>query len=210
MLKQDGKLKDIQTSLGKFLLLIPLSPNQWTLLSLLVAIGAGFVIAIHHDLGLGLFLFAIAALMDAIDGAVARARNEASDLGGFLDGVIDRFVEAIFLFSLMFYPLPLFLIDPKIWLAGVLFFGTAMPSFIRAYADHKAIISHEKALELGGICERAERMAILVLSLITGIIYSMDFFVYGLVLVVILSLITIVQRLNSIILLSSLGGKQKR
>jgi len=194
MLKQDQGLKGIQASVGKALAIIPLTPNQWTLLSVLIAIVAGAMIAIGN-LYVGLALFAVAALFDVIDGAVARARNEVSALGGFIDGVADRFVEAIFLFSLMFFPLPTVLIDPKIWLALVIFLGTCMPSFIRAYADHKRAISREKALALGGICERSERILIIVAGLGAGLLISMDVFVYSLIMVAILSLVTILQRL---------------
>ena len=194
MLKQIGFSKKLQQSLGQFLAAITLSPNQWTVLSLLIAVVAGAMIALG-DLFLGLLLFAVAGAFDLIDGAVARARGEVSELGGFIDGVADRFVEAIFLFSFMFYALPTILIDPKIWLAAVIFLGTCMPSFIRAYADHKGVLSREKALALGGICERSERLALLVLGLAAGIFISMEYFVYSLILVSALSLVTVVQRL---------------
>ncbi|VVC02528.1 Bifunctional IPC transferase and DIPP synthase [Candidatus Bilamarchaeum dharawalense] len=195
MLKQDRKLKNTQNSIGSILTILPLSPNQWTVLSLLIAIIGGYIIAIKSDLILGLLFFALAAAVDAIDGAVARARNQVSNLGGFIDGLVDRFVEAIFLFSLMFYPLPTIFVDANIWLAGVIFLGTCMPSFVRAYADHKGIISREKALALGGICERSERLIIVIVGLVVGISYSLEFFIYSLMLVILLSLITILQRL---------------
>lgn len=197
MLKQDEGLRGIQTTAGKLLAIIPLTPNQWTLLSIIIALAAAAMIALG-DLIAGLALFALAALFDLIDGAVARARNEVSDLGGFIDGVADRFVEAIFLFSLMFLPLPAILIDAKIWLALVIFLGTCMPSFIRAYADHKSVIEKEKALALGGICERSERLAILVLGLAAGLFISLEWFIYSLMLVALLSLLTILQRLYAI------------
>ena len=197
MIKQDAGLKGLQGRIGKALAIIPLSPNQWTLLSVLIALGAGAMVAINN-LPLGLALFALAALFDVIDGAVARARGEASAMGGFIDGVADRFVEAIFLFSFMSYPLPLILIDPKIWIASVVFLGTCMPSFIRAYADHKGVISREKANALGGICERSERIVMIVIGLAAGLALSMDYFIYSLIIVSTLSLVTILQRLNQI------------
>lgn len=203
MLKQNKKLKDTQTSVGSFFAVIPLSPNHWTFLSLIVAMIGGFVIATSFDLVLGILLFALASALDAVDGAVARARNQVSNLGGFIDGLVDRFVEAIFLFSFMFYPLPTIIIDPKIWLAAVVFLGASMPSFIRAYADHKGVLTREKALALGGICERTERLIILIFGLAVGIFYSLDFFIYALIAVLILSVVTIIQRIVIIITLAS-------
>ncbi len=193
MLKQSQGLRGLQASAGSMLSAIPLTPNQWTLLSLLIALAAGAMIALG-DLLLGLLLFAVAGAFDIIDGAVARARGEASELGGFLDGLADRFVEAIFLFSFMFYQLPEIFIDARVWLASVIFLGTCMPSFIRAYADHKGAISREKALALGGVCERSERLLLLVLGLAAGIVLSMELFVYSLMAVSFLSLVTIIQR----------------
>ncbi|NYZ73838.1 CDP-alcohol phosphatidyltransferase family protein [Candidatus Micrarchaeota archaeon] len=198
MLKQDQGARGVQDAIGKALAIIPLTPNQWTMLSLLVALAAGAAIAVKSDLALGLILFAIAALFDMIDGAVARARKETSAFGGFLDGVVDRFVEAIFLLSLMFVPLPFIFADARVWLALTIFLGTCMPSFVRAYADHKGVISKEKALALGGICERSERLGLIIIGLAAGLALSMDYFIYALMLVCALSLVTIIQRVSAV------------
>jgi len=198
MLKQTKAPRKLQEGLGKALAVIPLTPNQWTLLSLLVALGAAAMVA-SGNLIYGLVLFALAAIFDLVDGAVARARGEVTALGGFIDGVADRFVEALFLFSFMFYPLPTVYLDPKIWLAALIFLGTCMPAFIRAYADHKGVISHEKALALGGICERSERLIIVILGLAVGLAYCMSFFVYSIILASGLSLVTLLQRTTEIV-----------
>jgi phosphatidylglycerophosphate synthase len=197
MLKQDQGMRGIQAALGGLFSAIPLSPNSWTLLSVIIALMAGATIAMGELLP-GLLLFALAGAFDVIDGAVARARGETSELGGFLDGVADRFVEAIFLFSFMFYALPEILVDAKVWLASTIFLGTCMPSFLRAYADHKGVISREKALGLGGICERSERLLLIIIGLALGIFLSMDYFVYGLIAASGLSAVTIIQRLLGI------------
>ena len=199
MLKQIAFLRQAQKSMGKVLAVIPLSPNHWTVLSFLIALAGGIMIALYNELIMGLVLFAVAAVFDMVDGAVARARGQVSKLGGFIDGVADRFVEGIFLLSLMFYPLPTIFIDAKIWLAAVIFLGTCMPAYVRAYADHKEVLSKKKALALGGICERSERLIILIIGLATGLLYSMDYFVYSLILVSLLSLITILQRFVNIV-----------
>ncbi|HID73223.1 TPA: CDP-alcohol phosphatidyltransferase family protein, partial [Candidatus Micrarchaeota archaeon] len=106
MLKQDKSLKGMQARIGKALAKIPLAPNHWTLLSVVMAFVGAIVIALSGNLLAGLVFFAISAVFDAFDGAVARAKNQTSNYGGFLDGVADRFVEAAFLFSFMFFPLP--------------------------------------------------------------------------------------------------------
>ncbi|MFH1394413.1 MAG: CDP-alcohol phosphatidyltransferase family protein [Candidatus Micrarchaeota archaeon] len=198
MFKQNLALRGLQSKIGKALSAIPLSPNSWTLLSVLMAFVGGMVIAVSGNLLAGIILFALSALSDAFDGAVARARNQVSKYGGFLDGVADRFVEAAFLFSFMFFPLPDIFIQAKIWLAGVVFLGTCMPSFIRAYAHHKEVLTSEQAHAVGGICERSERMLILIVGLAAGMLFSMEYFVYALILVCALSAITILQRLAAV------------
>ncbi len=194
MLKQNEKSRGLQVKIGEILSFIPLSPNQWTVLAVLIALFAAYWI-MAGELVYGLLLFALAAAADLIDGAVARARGQVTKFGGFLDGITDRFVEAIFLFSLMFYPLPEILIDAKIWLAGFVFMGTCMPSFVSAYADHNGVLSREKARNIGGICERTERILLLVIGMAAGLYFSMDYFVYALILGIILSSVTVVQRI---------------
>jgi len=194
MLKQDEKSRTVQTKIGGMLSFIPLSPNQWTVLAVLIAVIAAYEIAVG-ELVYGLVLFVIAGLLDMVDGAVARARGETTKFGGFLDGISDRLVEALFLFSMMFYPLPTILIDAKIWLAGLIFLGTCMPSYVRAYADHNEVITHEKARALGGIFERSERVILLIIGMTAGIFVSMDYFIYAVILGIILSAVTVIQRI---------------
>lgn len=198
MIKQDDSAKAIQKRIGILFAAIPLSPDAWTALSLLVALGAAILIGSVHELLIGLLLFCLAGALDMVDGAVARARGETSAFGGFLDGIADRFVEALFLFSMMLYPLPSILVAPQVWLSSVLFLGTCMPSFIRAYADHKGVVSREKALALSGICERSERIGLLVIGLAAGMLIGMELFIYALMLISALSAITVLQRLGRI------------
>ncbi len=209
MLKQDPKAKGIQSILGRALAIIPLSPNQWTLLSVIFALFAAAAIALSQDLPLGLFLFAVAAICDVVDGAVARARGQASAIGGFIDGIADRFVEGLFLLSFMFVPLPHILADSGIWLAITIFAGTCMPSFIRAYADHKGAISREGALALGGVCERSERVLIIICGLAAGLVLGMEYFIYGLIAASSLSLLTVLERLWCVISKSKAQPKVK-
>jgi phosphatidylglycerophosphate synthase len=196
MLKQDKGAKGIQLRLGNAFAAIPLTPNQWTSLSVVVALFAAISVAVTGEIAYGLALFAFAALLDVIDGAVARARNEVSALGGFMDGVADRFVEALFLFSFMFVALPAVAgIDAKIWLSLTIFIGTCMPSFVRAYSDHKGVIGRGEANALGGICERSERILIIIAGVAAGLALGMEFFVYSLALASALSLVTVLQRI---------------
>jgi phosphatidylglycerophosphate synthase len=197
MLKQSEGLRGVQRSVGEAVAVIPITPNQWTALSIVLAVVAGVMVA-QKNLGAGLALFAAAGFCDLIDGAVARARGQVTKLGGFIDCVADRFVEAIFLFSFMFYPLPQVLVDARVWLASLVFLGTCMPSFIMAYADHKEVVTKEKALAMGGTLERSERVILVLAGLAAGMLLSMEYFVYAIIASSLLSLVTIGQRLAEI------------
>jgi archaetidylinositol phosphate synthase len=76
----------------------PLSPNQITGLALagnLVAAGLLAAAALDYRLFLvAPAVVAVAGLLDAFDGLVARARNESTRFGDFLDHLCDRISDA--------------------------------------------------------------------------------------------------------------------
>ncbi|MBN2121584.1 CDP-alcohol phosphatidyltransferase family protein [Candidatus Micrarchaeota archaeon] len=195
MLKQESGTRKFQESVGRTLAFIPLRPNHWTVLALLFGVLGAFSIALLGDLPMGILFFVLGAATDMVDGAVARARNEATKFGGFLDGVTDRFMEALFLFAFMFSPLPEILLDAKIWLAGLVFMGTCMPSYIRAYSEHHGLLTNAKAKAMGGLLERSERLILLILGLAAGVLLGMDYFVSAVILAFFLSCVTVLQRI---------------
>lgn len=199
MLKQNKTILKIQTGVGEILSKIPISPNAYTIMSVFMALFAAVSIS-QGMLYLGVILFCISALFDAFDGAVARAKNQITNVGAFLDGVCDRIVEFFFLSAFFFYPLPTIYMSAQNWILFLVFFGTALPAYIRAYADHKEVISKEDANMMGGIFERGERVFLLAFSLIGGIFFGMEIFVYGLIISLILSVITCIQRINYVLL----------
>lgn len=197
MLKKSGKAKELQITLGKALSGIPLSPNQWTILSLLFAF-FGFMALIYRDMLFAIPLFAISLLIDAIDGAIARARGAATKKGAFLDGVSDRIVEMLMLVGLMFYGLPDVFISSIIWLSLLLFIGSGLTSFVKAYGDHTGAITHEKAVKMGGILERTERVTLILMVMILALIHP-TYATYVIILGVVLSCITVIQRISCVL-----------
>jgi phosphatidylglycerophosphate synthase len=195
MLKQGSYPGKLQEAVGRTLAFIPLRPNHWTVLALLFGVLGAFSIALLGDLGMGILFFTLGAALDLVDGAVARARNEATRFGGFLDGISDRFMEALFLFAFMFYPISPILVDAKIWLAGLVFMGTCMPSYVRAYSEHHGLLNHTKAKEMGGVFERSERLILLILGLACGIFLGMDVFLGAVIISFLLSSVTVLQRI---------------
>lgn len=77
-----------------------LTPNQVTLIGLLLVALNVAAFALHRSLlllGLGL---AVAFAFDALDGAVARIRDLSSRRGGYLDAVTDRYQELAVMLAL--------------------------------------------------------------------------------------------------------------
>ena len=198
VLKASRRVDAITGRIGRYAAVIPLSPNGWTLLSLLPA-GLGVGALLVEELAIAIVLFALAGAIDAIDGAVARARDEASAVGAYLDGMVDRVVEAALLFGLMLFGYPDWIVPGWMWLALLLFFGTAMTSFARAYADHRNVVTDPAQLaDLGGLLERAERLLLIVSSMLVWFIDPL-FATYVIALGVGLAVVTVIQRMVGVI-----------
>lgn len=148
-----------------------LSPNQWTLLSLVPAL-IGLVVLRMHSLGAGLIFFVLSGFIDMVDGAVARTTGRATAKGAFIDGVVDRYVELMLYLGLLFYlGRGEFLFLPyEAWIL-LLVFGGVMTSFVRAYADHRGLVKDPAELKrMGGLLERGERLLLLYAGMLLGII----------------------------------------
>lgn len=197
MLKSGGMSKGVSSSLGKYLGWVPLSPNQITVLSVLAAL-LGSVLFYLGNYWYGFAAFILAFVLDAVDGAVARARGETSKLGGFLDGVSDRLVEFFLLLSLLFVPLEMPLVQDAVWVIFVLFFGACMAAFVKAYANYQGVLTKEEADKMPGILERGERGALLmvfVFLVLYGFAYAWVLFA----LIALLSILTFLQRVMFVV-----------
>jgi phosphatidylglycerophosphate synthase len=115
-----------------------LSPMTWTWLSLIWAVFA-FIAIVLKQVYLGFALFIVSCLMDEIDGKVARYSNRATYIGGFADGVVDRFVDFLLILSFFFLDFPSWGLDINI-LLFILLFATLLPPFIVAYANHRLAV----------------------------------------------------------------------
>ncbi len=189
-----GKVKS--DKLLSFFSCIPLHPNHITLLSVLISIFAFYIFQFNQFYSI--VLFGISFFVDAIDGVVARAKNLVSKEGAFLDGISDRLVEFFLLLTIILY----FANTQEILLASIciLFFGTCMTGYVKAYAHHQGVLEEKEAKKLGGILERAERVILLFLTLI-AFVYFREYAFYLLVLTAGLSIITFVQRIYLVLTL---------
>jgi phosphatidylglycerophosphate synthase len=180
------RLEKISASIGKAFSRIPISANQWTLLSLVPAAGSAYFIASSSFL-LGAILCLLAGSMDLVDGAVARHRKKAGSRGAYLDTVIDRYVETIILFSLLFAAIPAFYFPSYIWVF-LCMTGSMLTTYAKSAAAEKGLGDIK-----GGILERAERLLLLALGLVLASFDSL-WLIYILALTAVLSNISALQR----------------
>lgn len=75
-----------------FFLRLKLTPNQVTLLALLI--GTGVSVSIYLDMGiLAVILLWLSGYLDAVDGSMARKSKQSSAVGTLMDITFDRIVE---------------------------------------------------------------------------------------------------------------------
>jgi len=178
---------------------IPISANTWTLLSLLPAL-LGFVSLVYKRMDYALILFAVSALIDAIDGGVARVTGTVSNLGAYLDGMMDRIVEGLLLMGIMLHGIPDMMIGgyqtpAYLWIAALLLFGSVMVSYSRAYAVYRRVLRDDKIISrMPGVLERAERLILIFLGML---LYRVEpvYLTYAIVIAALLSIITVMQRM---------------
>jgi len=149
--------------IGKVISKLGISPNGWTFISLIFAIVAAIFI-IKQNLLVGSIFFLISILLDLFDGAVARATGKVTKFGGFFDTVVDRYVESLIIFSLLFVSLPNLFLPIYVWLF-VLLFGSLMTTYIKAAAREKGLVNEDIRR---GFLGRFERTVIIFLGLIIG------------------------------------------
>jgi len=197
MLKASGSTAAISIKIGTIFARVGISANTWTILALVPAI-LGFVALLYGELLVGVALFLLSGLMDVIDGAVARVTGSVSNLGAFLDGIIDRYVELLLYFGLLFFLLNNFvpeILVPHIYWIVLLVSGALMPTFVRAYADHRNVVTEpEDHKKMGGMVERAERLGLIFAGMILGY-FNLLFLVYLIAATAALSHLTALQRI---------------
>jgi len=188
-----NKFKKIETTIGKFFSRFPFTPNQYTSTSIVFAL-AVFYFLIKQNLILALIFFLVAGFLDFIDGAVARYKNISTKFGAYLDTIVDRYVEGFLLFGMLFLPLPKIFLPGFCWIFLILF-GSFLTTYAKATAKEKELVTKELK---GGLLSRGERIILLLISLILGIINpSFTWMTCLLILIAILTNFTALQRIHS-------------
>lgn len=161
------------------------TPNTLTVLALLFGVGAGVMFALEKPGWAGLMIF-LCGLFDMLDGKVAAKTNATSDFGAIFDSTLDRYSEFFIYLGLAYH----FRESWVVWVPFFTFLGSTMVSYTRARAEGLGI---ECKI---GVMQRAERMALLLLGTIFGIVFDIfDPLMTGILLfIAVISNITALQR----------------
>jgi len=170
---------------------IPLTPNQWTVLSLLPAFIAVYFFVQQQFVIAGL-CFILAGFLDMVDGAVARVTRKVSKFGAYLDTMVDRYVEAAIMFGLLFVSLPALIMPIYAWVF-LYMYGSVMTTYAKAAAKEKEIIPPGRELK-GGLLERAERLLVLFIGIIAAS-FNPLYLSYVIVVLAVLTNISALQRM---------------
>jgi CDP-diacylglycerol--glycerol-3-phosphate 3-phosphatidyltransferase len=140
--------------IAAFLNRIGIRPNTVTIIGLLGTVGCAILIAFGHMTWAGLLLLVMGPV-DALDGALARLRKEASDWGAFVDSVTDRYSELFIFCGFMIFYLtqdqPVGVI-----LAYLAAAGSVLVSYVKARADASRLDANV------GLLTRVERYIVLI------------------------------------------------
>lgn len=187
--------KDIEKIVGSIFGAFPITPNQYTYLSGVFAL-IGLWYMMGENLVWATVMFLIAAGLDFVDGAVARAKNMSSKVGAYLDTVFDRYVEGIIFLGMFFLVLPEVIIPGQAWVYLAIF-GSVVTTYAKAAAKEKDLVNQELK---GGLLSRGERLILIFIALILGIIYpDYLYMTYVIAIIAVLANFTAIQRVHSAI-----------
>jgi len=127
--------RPISLRISKILLKTGITPNQISVLSFVIGLAGAsfFFIGEYFYLILGGIIVHIHSIVDGCDGEVARLKLRQTKYGGWLDSVLDRYVDAAIILGLI-YGYWSITGDITIWIIG---FFALIGSFLNSYTSDK-------------------------------------------------------------------------
>jgi len=172
---------------------IGLTPNHLSIIGVILGVISGisyWLAGINMpdpDKGRAYLFMAVIFLLasgffDALDGALARLYGETSRKGGFLDSLLDRYVDAAVYSGIMLGGL----CDPLWGLLALI--GSLLTSYVRARSEAENI-----PMESVGIFERAERIIMIAAASLLSLVW-MDALRWSILLLALVTNFTVIQR----------------
>lgn len=154
--KEVGRV--ILSPIVRIALLLHVTANTVTVLGLVIVVVAAVVIGSGNLLA-GALIVAGGSLLDAVDGAIARATGGGTAFGGFLDSTLDRASEAILYAAIAVHylssPAPTWPVVAAFLALG----GSFLVSYSRARAEAIGVSASV------GLAPRTERLVLVIAGL---------------------------------------------
>ncbi|MFA7198416.1 MAG: CDP-alcohol phosphatidyltransferase family protein [Methanoculleus sp.] len=168
--------------IASFFARLGVTPNQVSLLAMLFGFACALAFTQRYFLA-GALLLVVSAVLDLVDGSVARKNHTESKFGAVFDWVADKYVDAAVILAVGFSGIPVVshligvpaIVDFGI--VGLALFGSLINTFIKpvTYAEigysERIAGKIEDPLEGVGFFGRPETILVLVLGGVTGFIW---------------------------------------
>ncbi|MEM2669500.1 MAG: CDP-alcohol phosphatidyltransferase family protein [Candidatus Bathyarchaeia archaeon] len=129
-------------------------------------------------------LLMLSGFSDALDGALARIYGEATVMGGFLDSLLDRYVDSAVLCGLILGGL-----CDNFW-GFIALVGSLLTSYVRARSE-----AADVPMETVGVMERAERIIVIIAaSIVSAILAETIALKFSIMFLAVASNLTVIQR----------------
>jgi phosphatidylglycerophosphate synthase len=159
--KVRGLMTPIAVALGR----LGLTPNALTVIGFGIACIAAVLAGAQLWLAAGLLVL-FGGVFDLFDGALARATNQVSRLGAFMDSVFDRWGEGVIYLGIVWGAIDMGLSRPVI-LAAAAMASAFMVSYTRAKAENQGFASGAGMAAIG-FAPREVRIIILTVGLVAA------------------------------------------
>ena len=148
---------------------VGVTPNMVSFAGFALTIGAAALLA-TGNLRIGGGLLWVAAMFDMVDGTLARASENESKFGAFLDSTLDRYSESVTFLGLVVYYANAGDAQTHLLLIFLTLIGSWAVSYTRARAEGLDIECKV------GILQRPERLVLLIAGLILGLVLPVLWF----------------------------------
>jgi phosphatidylglycerophosphate synthase len=178
--------RPVSRPVARLLARTPVTPNQVTVASTLIAFAAGLLLVGGHPLWAALAIHA-SSVSDGVDGDLARLTGSSTRFGAILDAVLDRYADAAILGGMAWWASRHEPLAGALVLGLIALTGAFAISYTRARAEATAGVRLNA--ELLGVATRDVRLLIAALACLTGLVY------WGLAIIAAVTHLTVARRL---------------
>lgn len=160
------KIQWVLTPIAHAFSKLPVTPNMWSVVSLICAFIAGVFFAFGQPF-FGVLFVVLNSFLDVLDGALARYMGLAGPIGDYLDHVFDRYADVFIVTGIIIYGVQIWQAPVPAWMIGLFAItGVLLSSYLGTQAQAVGLKRN-----YGGVLGRADRLVLLMLFGLAEFIY---------------------------------------